>query len=73
MQFDMVKVFSATKSRERDSLGDRVTEWLDDNPEMSAVGTVVTQSSDSAFHCLTITLFTKRNGNGRRRRRNGNG
>ena len=72
MQYDTVKVFSATKARERDSLGDRVTEWLDGNPEMSVVDTVVTQSSDNEFHCLTITLFTKRNGNGRRRRRNGN-
>jgi hypothetical protein len=53
-----VKVFSATKARERESLGERITEWLDANThEFEVVDTVVTQSSDNEFHCLTITLF----------------
>ena len=53
-----VKVFSATKARERESLGERITDWLDANTQdIEVVDTVVTQSSDSEFHCLTITLF----------------
>lgn len=57
MKFDGVKVFSATKARERESLGERLTEWLDKNPQNKVVDTVVTQSSDQEFHCLTITVF----------------
>jgi hypothetical protein len=57
MKFDGVKVFSATKARERESLGERLTEWLDKNPTLKVVDTVVTQSSDQEFHCLTITVF----------------
>ncbi len=57
MSFTGVKVFSATKARERDELGEQVTRWLRDNPERQVVAKKVTQSSDSEFHCLTITLF----------------
>jgi hypothetical protein len=57
VKFDGVKVFSATKARERVSLGDRLTEWLDDHPKLKVVDTVVTQSSDQEYHCLTITIF----------------
>lgn len=52
-----VKVFSATKAREREMLGERITEWLEDNGKIEIVDTIVTQSSDREFHCLTITLF----------------
>jgi hypothetical protein len=55
-KYDNVKVFSATKARDRDSLGDRVTEWLRDN-RVEIINKVVCQSSDAEFHCLTITLF----------------
>jgi len=57
MEFDGVKVFSATKARERELLGDRLTNWLSQNPKYNVVDTVVTQSSDHEFHCLTITVF----------------
>lgn len=57
MRFDGVKVFSATKAKERELLGDRLTEWMDQNPGYNVVDTVVTQSSDHEFHCLTITVF----------------
>lgn len=57
MKFDGVKVFSATKARDRINLGDRMTLWLDHHPEVDVVDTVVTQSSDREFHCLSITLF----------------
>jgi len=52
-----VKVFSATKAKERESLGESITQWLRSNPNVEVVNTVVTQSSDREFHCLTITLF----------------
>lgn len=52
-----VKVFSATKARERSRLGDDVTDWMRNNEAAEIVDKIVTQSSDSEFHCLTITLF----------------
>ena len=52
-----VKVFSATKAKEREILGDNVTRWLAANKDIEIVDKIVTQSSDSEFHCLTITLF----------------
>lgn len=54
-----VKVFSATKAKEREALGENVTEWIRRNPGAEIVDKIVTQSSDSEFHCLTITLFYK--------------
>lgn len=54
------KVFTATKARERDELGETLTRWLRDNPDVKVTSKVVTQSSDSEFHCLTITLFYER-------------
>ena len=55
--FNGVKVFSATMAQERESLGDKVTEWIRNHPETEIVNTVVTQSSDEAFHCIAITVF----------------
>ena len=52
-----VKVFSATKAKEREGLGELVTKWIRANPDTEIVDKIVTQSSDSEFHCLTITLF----------------
>lgn len=52
-----VKVFSATKAKEREGLGEQVTKWIRSNPDSEIVDKVVTQSSDSEFHCLTITVF----------------
>lgn len=51
------KVFSATKAKEREELGSRVTAWLKDNPDVKIKNTTVTQSSDNEFHCLTIIVF----------------
>lgn len=58
-EFDGVKVFSATKAREREQLGERITDWLEAN-RVTIVDREVTQSSDNEFHCLTITLFYSR-------------
>lgn len=55
--FNGVRVFSATMAPERDQLGDKITAWLRANPGIQIVDTVVTQSSDEAFHCLAITIF----------------
>ena len=56
-KFNGVKVFSATMAQERDQLGEKLTAWLADRPALKVVDTIVTQSSDEAFHCLAITLF----------------
>jgi hypothetical protein len=57
MMFTGAKVFSATKAKERDELGEVITRWLAAHQEVEIVDKVVTQSSDREFHCLTITLF----------------
>ena len=55
-----VKVFSATKARDRELLGEAVTAWIAGNSDLRVLKTVVTLSSDSAFHCLSIVLFCTR-------------
>ena len=58
--FDAVKVFSATKAREREELGETVTRWLaDQRGRREVVDKVVSQSSDNEFHCLSIILFLR--------------
>jgi len=60
-EMDGVMVFTATKAREREGLGNKVTEWLRAAPEKEIKDVQVTQSSDEEFHCLTITfLYTKK-------------
>jgi hypothetical protein len=55
-----VKVFSATKAKERELLGEVITDWMRTNQDrVDIVDKIVTQSSDSEFHCLTITLLYK--------------
>jgi hypothetical protein len=55
--YKSVKVFSATKMQDREVLGEKVTDWLSRNRELTVVDTVISQSSDSEFHCLSIVLF----------------
>ncbi|HVX94581.1 MAG TPA: hypothetical protein VHK47_06695 [Polyangia bacterium] len=55
--FNGVKTFSATMAKGRDALGDQVGAWLASDPNREIVDTVVTQSSDEAFHCIAITIF----------------
>jgi hypothetical protein len=57
VNFTGVKVFSATKAREREELGENVTQWIRNHPEARIIDKIVTQSSDREFHCLTITIF----------------
>ena len=54
---NLIKVFSATKARERDDLGDRITAWIRSNPGIQVLRTVVSQSSDERFHCLSVVLI----------------
>lgn len=61
-KFNGVKVFSATMMQDRHGLGEKVTAWMNAHPECKIVDTVVTQSSDEAFHCLAITLFYRNDG-----------
>ncbi len=59
--FDGVKIFSATKQREREELGETITRWLDsERGKINVVDKLVTQSSDSEYHCVTVTLFYDR-------------
>ena len=60
MKWEGCKVFSATKARERVSLGEEVTRWVGANPEIEIVEREVLQSSDKEFHCLTIVLFYRK-------------
>jgi hypothetical protein len=57
VNFTGVKVFSATKAREREELGEQVTAWIRNHPNARIIDKIVTQSSDREFHCLTITIF----------------
>ena len=58
--YDGVKVFSATKAVDREGLGAKVSTWLDAHKDVSIVDTVVRQSSDQQFHCLTILVFYRK-------------
>ncbi len=61
--FDAVKVFSVTKYWDRTKLGDQVTAWIQTQVLQGGAmitGTRVLQSSDRAFHCLTIVIFYQR-------------
>ena len=64
-RFEGVKVFSATKAKDREEMGEAITRWLDEHPDIVPVEREVTQSSDREFHCLTITIFYRRAGRGR--------
>lgn len=57
--FNEMKVFSATKAKDRDELGDKVTAFLH-SFKGQVVDCKILQSSDNEFHCLTIVLFLKR-------------
>ena len=58
MRYDAVKVFTATKAKERESLGEEMTAWLRRQSGLiELVNTEVRQSSDHSYHCLTIVVF----------------
>ena len=56
--FSAVKVFSATKHKEREELGELITRWLESKSgKIKVVDKVVTQSSDNEYHCVTVVIF----------------
>ena len=59
--FNGVKVFCATMVAQRHTLGEQVTAWLEDaretRPGFQLVDIEVRQSSDRAFHCISIIVF----------------
>jgi hypothetical protein len=57
--FTGVKVFSATKAKEREELSENVSRWLKSNTDLEIVDRVVRQSSDNEFHCYSLLLFYK--------------
>ena len=56
-KFNAVKVFSATKAKEREALGDVITKWIAANPGMEIVDYMFRQSSDNEYHCVTLIFF----------------
>lgn len=60
--YEGVKLFSATKAMDRERLGEAITDWLDRRPDIEVVDTVIRQSSDNQFHCVTILIFYNRAG-----------
>jgi hypothetical protein len=59
--YNAVKVFTATKAKEREALGEVMTAWLRRNEgNIEVLNTEVRQSSDQQFHCLSIVVFYKR-------------
>jgi hypothetical protein len=57
--FTGVKVFSATKAKDREEISENVNRWLKSNPDFEVVDRVVLQSSDNEFHCFTLVFFYK--------------
>jgi hypothetical protein len=57
--FTGVKVFSATKAKEREELGENVTRWIKSNSDLEIVDRTVSQSSDNEFHCYSLIIFYK--------------
>jgi len=55
-----VKVFTATKAKEREELGESVSLWLRQNGCPEILDTQFTQSSDNDYHCLSITVIYKK-------------
>jgi hypothetical protein len=56
-RFNGVKVFSATMFAQREQLGGTVTSWIESHPTYAIRDVVVRQSSDAAYHCVSITVF----------------
>ncbi len=57
VSFTGVKVFSTTLARDRENMGEHIGRWLAEHPDLEVVDKTVAQSSDKAFHCVSIILF----------------
>lgn len=58
----LYKTFSATKRSDREVLGEKATAWLRENPNLHVVWKDLVQSSDAAYHCVTLVLVCRANG-----------
>jgi len=54
---NLVKVFSVTKVKDREAIGEQVTGWIAAHPAVRILKTVVALSSDEKFHCFSIVLL----------------
>lgn len=59
MGYSIVKTFVATRPETRAALGETITAWLAEHPQLEVVEKVVLQSSDAVVHCLSVTLFLR--------------
>lgn len=59
-QIDGVKTFSATRAVDRERLGQEVEAWSRMNQHLEVVDVRTLQSSDKAYHCLSIVVLWKR-------------
>ena len=57
--FTGVKVFAATKAKDREELSENVNRWIKSNQDLEIVDKVVSQSSDDEFHCYSLVIFYK--------------
>lgn len=64
-EINLVKVFSASKAKDRESIGERITQWLAAHSDARIVSTTVELTSDLKFHCLSIVLFCSQGPRGR--------
>jgi hypothetical protein len=55
-----VKVFTATKAKEREELGEAVSLWMRQRDCPQVLDTQINQSSDNDYHCLSITVIYKK-------------
>lgn len=55
-----VKVFTATMHADRDVLGEKMTEWMAAHPRCTVIEIVQTQSSDQQFHCVALSVLSRR-------------
>ena len=53
----LVMVFSVTKAKDRELIGEQVTAWIAAHPDGRILKTIVALSSYFAFHCLSIVLL----------------
>jgi hypothetical protein len=59
-KFNGIQIFSATMVAQRQVLGETVTQWLTEarrRPGFEVVDIMIRQSSDSAYHCISILVF----------------
>lgn len=57
--YSVVKTFVATRRDDREALGETITAWLAEHPQLEVVEKMVLQSSDAVVHCLSCVVFLR--------------